>query len=298
MIRSNLNNKGFILIASYMVITVLVILVCGFAARSIGEERVAGKERDSIQAFWLAEAGLDRAISEIPDTPLSGTLDTGNYSTTTSATSNPLRFLVVSTGGVPYADASDPSNITRTIRAIVEQPASDSDPSGITSAITTSGDITVRGSAEVNGNVDDNHTFDFEDVFGVSKETMESDATNLYTDPPNNVTPVSGLTWVNLESNDDLNIADDNWTGSGILVVNGDARITGGYFQGIIWVIGTLWISGSPVIDGAIYVECGADFDTTLTGNPVISFDSDAVSDAFGSIPSDLPPQIISWKAD
>ncbi|MBU4589884.1 MAG: hypothetical protein KKG01_03065 [Candidatus Omnitrophica bacterium] len=281
-----------------MVITVLVILACGFAARSIGEERVAGKERDSIQAFWLAEAGLDRAISEIPDTPLSGTLDTGNYSTTTSATSSPLRFLVVSTGGVPYADTSDPSNITRTIRAIVEQPASDSDPSGITSAITASGDVTVRGSAEVDGDIDANAVFDFEDVFGISKDAMQDNATNLYTNPENNVTPVTDITWANVDSGDEMIISASDWQGSGILVVNGDARITGGDFSGIIWVIGSLWISGSPDIEGAIFVESGAEFDTTVTGSADIEYDSEAIGDAFGSIPSDLPPQIISWKED
>jgi hypothetical protein len=127
---------------------------------------------------------------------------------------------------------------------------------------------------------------------------MEDNATNLYTDPENNVSPVGEITWSNLETIDEMTISDNNWQGSGILVVNGDLRITGGTFRGIIWVIGTLWVSGNPVIDGAIYVESGAEFETTLTGNPTVSYDSDAISDAFGYLPSNLPPHLISWKED
>jgi Tfp pilus assembly protein PilX len=291
------DNKGFILVASYMVIALLVILATAFATRSIGEQRVSNKERDSVQAFWLAEAGIDRAISELPDTPLSGTLGSGVYSTQTTSISS-TRFLIRSTGGVPGTDQTNPNNIVRNITAIVEQPANEADPSGITSAITANGNITIRGSAQVNGPIDPNAFFDFEEIFGISKETMENNATNLYTDPANNVTPVNTISWANLESIEEMTISDSNWEGTGILVVNGDLRITGGHFEGIIWVIGTLWVSGNPIIDGAIYVESGAEFETTLTGNPIVSFDSDAISDAFGSLPSDLPPHLISWKEE
>lgn len=298
MIISNLDNKkGFILLASYMVIAVLLILATGFAIRSIGEQRVAYKEKDSIQAFWLAEAGLDRAISELPDSPLSGQLGPGNYSTQTTSISS-TQFLITSKGGVPTTDETDPNNVVRIIKALVEQPANEADPSGITSAITANGDVVVKGSAEVNGDIDDNYVFDFEEIFGISKETMEENAVNHYTDPENNVTPVASTTWADCESIDEMTISASAWEGNGILVVNGDLRITGGHFEGIIWVIGTLWVSGNPIIDGAIYVESGAEFDTTITGNPIVSFDSDSISAAFDSLPSDLPPYIISWKEE
>jgi len=281
-----------------MVIAVLIILAVGFATRSIGEQRVSDKERDSIQAFWLAEAGLDMAISQVPDTPLSGTLGRGKYYTETSLTTNPIRFLIISKGGVPDTVETDPDNIIREIRAIVERPENDIDSSVVTSAITAEGDVDVKGSADVNGEIDDNAVFVFEDIFGVSKQTMEQNSTNLYLDPPNNVTPVSSITWINLETIDDVNIGDSNWEGSGILVVNGDLRITGGEFQGIIWVIGSLFVSGDCIIDGAIYVEGTIDSDTDITGNSTISFDEDAIDDAFNFIPSDLPPYIISWKEE
>ena len=104
------NNRGIALIASYIIIAVLLIVSAAFSARSIGEQRVANKEKDSVQAFWLAEAGLDRAINELPDTPLSGTLGRGAYSTQTSVATS-VRFLITSSGGVPGLDTTDPNNI-------------------------------------------------------------------------------------------------------------------------------------------------------------------------------------------
>lgn len=292
------NKKGFILISAYMVVSVLIILATAFSARSIGEKRVADKERDTIQALWLAEAGLDRAIAELPNTPLSGNLGTGlTYSTQTTALTS-SRYLINSTGGVPGTNESDPNNAIRKVSAIVERPLNPASSGDITSAITASGDVEVRGSAEVNGTVDEEAVFDFEDVFGISKEAMRNGATYYYTDPANNITPVDHATWVDIDTATEMKITTSGWSGSGILVVDGNLNITGGHFSGIIWVIGTLSVSGNPVIDGAIFVESGTEFETTITGNPTVSFDSSAVSDAFGFIPTTSSPTIIGWKED
>lgn len=291
------DNKGFVLVAGYMVVAVLVILATTFAARSIGEQRAADKERDSTQALWLVEAGLDRAIAELPNSPLSGTLGSGAYSTqTTSLTAT--RYLIASTGGVPAIDAGNPNNSIRRISAIVEMSLGPGNPGGVTSAITSSGDVIIKGSAQVNGNIEENTIILFEDIFGISEEAMRDGATHHYTDPENNITPVDQATWVDIDTAAEMMITESGWSGNGILVVNGDLTITGGYFSGIIWVMGALRVSGNPVIDGAIFAESSAEVDTTLTGNPTISFDSSAVSSAFGFIPSSSTPHIISWKED
>jgi len=114
------NKKGFVLITAYMVVAVLIILATSFSSRTIGEKRVADKERDTVQALWLAEAGLDRAIAEFPNSPLSGTIETGAYSTqTTQLTST--RSLINSTGGVP-STAVSPNNAIRKISAVTRHP--------------------------------------------------------------------------------------------------------------------------------------------------------------------------------
>ena len=59
------NKKGIILIACYLVITMLVILGSGLLTRSLSEHRIAEREKTSIQALWLAEAGVQFALSEL-----------------------------------------------------------------------------------------------------------------------------------------------------------------------------------------------------------------------------------------
>lgn len=292
------NNKGFVLITAYMAVTVLVIFTVAFSARSIGEKIAADKEKDAIQALWLAEAGLDRAIAELPNTPLSGSLGTGLVYSTGTAALTSSRYLINSTGGVPGLNTGDPNNTIRKISAVVEMPLSPASPGDITSVITANGNVEVKGSTEVNGDVEENMAFSFEDVFGVSREAMKSGATHYYIDPANNITPVDRVTWVDINSAADMGITETGWSGSGILIVDGDLTITGGHFSGIIWVIGALRVSGNPIIDGTVFVESGAEFETTLTGNPTVSYDSDAISNAFGFIPSASAPYIVSWKED
>lgn len=55
------NQRGVILIAAYMVVVILLILGSAFIGRSISEKRIAERENESMQALYLAEAGLDTA---------------------------------------------------------------------------------------------------------------------------------------------------------------------------------------------------------------------------------------------
>lgn len=71
------NKKGIVLIASYIVIVVLTILGAAFISRSLSEIRIAERERNYVQAFYIAEAGVDYAIGQ-----LRGGTSTGQNSTT------------------------------------------------------------------------------------------------------------------------------------------------------------------------------------------------------------------------
>ncbi len=59
------NNKGIALAISFLVITVLLILATVFILRSVGEKSAADRERKSIQAFYLAEAGGNEALNRL-----------------------------------------------------------------------------------------------------------------------------------------------------------------------------------------------------------------------------------------
>ena len=170
----------------------------------------------------------------------------------------------------------------------------------ITSAISSSGTINILGSAEVNGEIVENSCPAFEDVFGTTKDALKSNANNYYVDPANNVTPIVNVTWIECVTQTGLHITDNNYEGNGILVVNGDFTMTGGIFNGIIWVVGNLFISGNPTINGAIFVESdieiAGDSEVTLTGNCEVNFTEGAVGDAILTLPTALAFNILKWQ--
>ena len=59
-----MNKRGVVLIICYMVIMVLSILGAALFMRSVSETSVTNKYFDSAQAFWLAEAGISRALKD------------------------------------------------------------------------------------------------------------------------------------------------------------------------------------------------------------------------------------------
>ena len=170
----------------------------------------------------------------------------------------------------------------------------------ITSAISSSGIISIKGSAEVNGEIAENGCPAFEDIFGAAKDDLKSNANNYYVDPANNVIPIENVTWIECITQTGFHITDNNYEGNGILVVNGDFTMTGGTFNGIIWVIGNLQVSGNPTINGAIFVESDieieGDSEVTLTGNCEVNFTEGAVGDAILTLPTALAFNILKWR--
>ena len=168
----------------------------------------------------------------------------------------------------------------------------------ITAAISASGTVNIQGSADVNGDIVENGCPAFEDIFGASKEDVKNSADNYYEDPPNNVTPIENLTWVEYVSQTEFQITDNNYVGSGILIVNGDFVITGGTFDGIIWIVGNLFVSGNPIINGAVFVESDIEIegDAVFTGNCELNFTEGAVGDALLTLPTALSFNILKWQ--
>ena len=102
------------------------------------------------------------------------------------------------------------------------------------------------------------------------------------------------ITWVNAPGAKSK-ITTNHWEGSGILVVIGDLDITGGEFDGVIWVEGELKVAGQGDVDGAILVAGGPSDSTKVTGNSEVEYDADAVSDAFEAL-GNIPPLVESWQ--
>lgn len=112
------NERGIILIAAYLVIMVLLIFASIFASRSINEKNLATRQKNLAQAFYLAEAGLDRGLLWLRScgSPPSGTaafdplagaqsLGQGTYSISIDPDDNNpgnylKRYKIISTGTV------------------------------------------------------------------------------------------------------------------------------------------------------------------------------------------------------
>jgi Tfp pilus assembly protein PilX len=289
-----MNRQGVALIFTLLVLMVLAILSASFFLKTINESNLVKRQVASTQAFWLAEAGVAQVFSNLTSGTLSGNVsrDTFRYNTTTVEVYGNT-YQINSAGTVILADAS---NITRNITVFVTTHPSNA--SGFTNAIEVNGNLTVRGSVEINGTNVTNASLSFTSKFGLEAEKLRAYAIahgNNYTDPdPNDIVVNNEIAWVDVTEGRSM-ITRTGWNGSGILVINGDADITGGNFSGILWVIGALKMSGNPNDFGAIFAECDADINTTVTGNVYIEHNSATIQDAL-NLTAFVNKTIVSWN--
>ncbi|NQT28193.1 MAG: hypothetical protein HQ570_01190 [Candidatus Omnitrophica bacterium] len=153
-----MKRKAFALILSLIVVVVLAIVGAVMLSRSISESRLAQRELESAQAFWAAEAGVNKALYELKqgstfDNESAGTnkwpvsLTQGGYSIGLGAKSGNSRTVTVS----GYFPATSPT-MTRKIEVVVSKPPLP--PNLFDHAIYTSGDLTSNGAAgSVTGNI-------------------------------------------------------------------------------------------------------------------------------------------------
>jgi Tfp pilus assembly protein PilX len=160
------NQRGVVLITVFIFIVVLSIFSVSALTRSIGESRILQHYTESTQAFWLAEAGVNRALAQLRQNPnlASGTnlfltsLGTGqyNFDLTKSGSPGVKNYTVTARGCIP--DGCD-CNVTncRVIRTlVVGMQQLESAPSNFYStAVYTSGNVSGGTSAnsEITGNL-------------------------------------------------------------------------------------------------------------------------------------------------
>ncbi len=153
------------------------------------------------------------------------------------------------------------------------------DPNGITDAITTTGTVDIKGSSEVKGTIAEHTLLDFESVFGYSKEDVKNGANRTYIDPANNFAAPDGITWVEQVNDNSVKISNSDWVGSGLLYVDGNIEMTGGYFYGIVWVTGDMDMGvGSAWVEGAIVIESTSTVIFKLGGTAKVEYNNNAVS--------------------
>lgn len=311
-----MNKRGIALIVTFMVVVVLTILGSATISRSVSERFLTQRYVESTQAFWLAEAGAAQALLQLKSdfsnsngisvTPLGK----GQYSVDTIVVEGANRRVTVH-GFVP--SATQP-RAERTITVLVQNSGGTnlSNPELIDYALDTTGELKIGGSADIHppGSSHQGSNLDFEEVFGMTKDAVKAIAEQaaasgsgyIYTNPSENQQPVNGITWVELTGSNKYKIS-SNWSGSGLLIVNGNGmnlalEITGDWtFTGMIWVIGKVKIAGNPQITGALFAESSTGIESDISGNPTISFGTAEVSSAFGLLGGGSTElTVLSWR--
>ena len=295
-------------------LTIIVILTLVMASVFSNSRKLPEAVTDQIvhsQVKYISNYALTYAIQKLIDQTY--TITPGVTETYNSNTDSPFNVLngTVNTIILDVSAAKDTIEIFANVSCIIQGQQVNHigrafiayspvycTPQGVDNAITTSGKIDLKGNATVNGNIEEQATLDFEDIFGITKEEMRNGAHNLYVDPPNSFQPVNNITWVEYEDNTTTKITQNNWVGSGILVIDGDITITGGHFYGIIWITGNCKMTvGNPFLQGAMFIE-GPDPDDVMKigGTVVISYDSTAVNQSLELlVPGADVFDIMSW---
>jgi len=138
------NEKGMVLIWFLLLITILLITSGGIYGLSFQESRLVEINKYRNQAFYIAEAGLDKKLKTLRggDTSniASTSLGAGSYSVTYNATTKQIR----STGVV--------NGVSRTVVSVVTKTT----PPGVKGAITSAGNASFSGDIQVDGRDHDN----------------------------------------------------------------------------------------------------------------------------------------------
>lgn len=283
-----MNKQGVALVFTLIVVLVLSIIFSAFFMRSINDNNLVKRHVYSTRALWLAEAGVAQAMANLP-TMVSFT-DTlgGNSAYQFGADSVTLISHDAVTGEDVYRIEArgwvvlpSAGTIERNIESYVR--LSPPQPGDFTAAIEAQGILDIRGNPTITGDVLPDSRFTFEGKFNLTTAEIKAIATaegHYYEDPPSPLQDFYGLNWVKItDPSKKLQIPRTGWQGDGILIVEGQTDMEGGVFDGILWVIGELKISGNPTITGTVVAECGAEV-TDVVGTPTLTYSESEITDA------------------
>lgn len=295
-----MNKRGVAIIFSFLATILLMGFLSVIFIQTQAETRLARRQAHSINALWLAEAGIAKAKSVLgAPTNVSGIItnssdhsgNTYTYNVVSTQIGSTGYYTVVSTGTV----TSPGSVISRTVSATIK--VVPPDPSKFQFCVETTGAELSYKSKNVANAPDPAHPVEtsssqtFTNLFGVDMAAMEAMATPV---APSGTIAASGISWVNA-TGDPPAVSVQHLSGSGILVINGNLRLTGtdAPFNGILYVIGSLFMSGNNTINGTVFVESAAEISDVITGSSLVSYNAANIASSLGSLGA---KSIVSWK--
>ena len=121
------DERGSVLITTYLVTTVLLAFGATALARSLSEHQIAERSSHLNVTLYLAEAGVDRAIAELKNSSswggvsYTGLAGQGGYAVTLTSLSSTVKQ-VTSTGYYPSNDSTAAGYQTRRVETTVQLP--------------------------------------------------------------------------------------------------------------------------------------------------------------------------------
>ncbi len=274
------DKKGSALILCLLVMSVLTTI--GITALNVSStnQKISGNYRKQAQAFYIAEAGLQRGIAEIKNDITYRSDTTGNIiigATTADyavkicdATNNgeaECAPLIPPGGYIKLISQGNFNDSTQSIETFVTLTPNDgSTADSPYKAVITSGDNTGAGSHVVNGYDDDGNldTANMVDTH-TTLPTVNQEALKTFAD-------FSFSALENSEVDTDLSIQTDFWKDPPtnkkpyIIHVTGNMSVSGNrHIYGIIFVEGNVTMSGAVRVHGVIYAP-NASVKTTING--------------------------------
>jgi len=288
------------LIFCFLVVLILSILLGSFFIKSINENNLVKRYKNSLSAFWAAEAGLATVKSNLTLGSFNDTF--GNYSFQTNTayrtTINSRDYFDINSTGTAV-------DLSRTVNAVVRRGATD--PTKFQYGIAAANDLCFGGEScnkDPNDFMDptvceghacykeDDTTINFRDLFSYEQSDVENIATH-YTDL-NFIGNVNGVTWVDVTPGNTL-MVDSDLTGNGLLIIDGNVHFGGTYqFHGIIYVLGTLVARGTFDGYGSIVVASTSDIDNSVNGSPTFHYSQTEIQAALALLANHFI-EVVSW---
>lgn len=276
------SNSGAALIIALLIMAVLTLLGSAAIMVSSIETKISGNQKSSIQAFYIAEAGIQHAIGN-----LTNSIDSfdDELSTNNGVMLNAISFASGSYTVTAIDNNDDDDQLTdidKTIKitstGTAQRGATKEIECLITSlynpsnAITTNGDLTISGDPIISGSKGSVHSNNNLSISGDPTIDHQATASGTYTasgDPTIGGTSGGGFPNVGVPSINPNNFkayADYQLRANGKVYdkLGTEQTMTGGKWNGWDYSGGKWTLSEDTTIDGTFYIEGNA----VVSGNP------------------------------
>lgn len=306
---------------SVLAITVLFVLaftMFGFTSIYFSglHNQMTSKQIMSSQAFWLAESGISRALTNfsgsIPDTAPFNSDDDQEIAKEYDAKPDVYRYevppllyqqptpteeywIVDSSGFAGSSINPQKRNIeVKTLRTLIN----------IDTIIKSSGPLGINGDTDIFGKIEDLAKVDgelFSELFGTTQAQMSTIyATHIQASDIDSAT-IQNIIWVDYSNSFVINTLN----GSGFLIID-LRKNSGGFdtvtvagnliFNGIIWVIGNLDVHGTATVNGSIFIEGPV----ASIGTPNLNYNLNNIEQTLALIPTSpsnrYKLKVVEWK--